>query len=156
MGYKEHAMREFRAAGWVNDDGKFVDEAQEWLCNDVMALLDLFSTHGHSGSSAPYAVDLFSKLAMDKPIAPLTGEDWEWFHHGDGMYQNIRCGHVFKQPDRFNGQAYDLDAVVFYDVYKDEETGEEYKSHFTNSDSMRPITFPYTPKREYVERPETA
>ena len=34
--------------------------------------------NGHSGSSAPYAVNLFKKLAMFKPIGPITGKDSEW------------------------------------------------------------------------------
>ena len=61
-----------------------------------------FADHGHSGSSAPYAVDLFAKLALQKPIVPLTGEDYEWVHidMGDDMqYQNKRCSSVFKRAD---------------------------------------------------------
>jgi hypothetical protein len=150
----QHAKREFRAAGFIDGDGKYCDEMQELICTQVIELLKLFGEHGHSGSSAPYAINLFKTLAAYEPIVPLTGEDWEWFDHGDGHMQNIRCGHVFKQPDRFNGQAYDLDAVVFYDIIKDPETGEEFKSHYTNRDSMQPITFPYTPKREYRETPK--
>lgn len=150
----EHAKREFRAAGFINEHGNYCDEMQMLMCDQIIELLELFSSHGHSGSSAPYAINLFKKLAAFEPIVPLTGEDWEWMHHGDGMYQNIRCGHVFKQPDRFDGQAYDLDAVVFYDVHKDPDTGEEYRSHYTCRDSMRPITFPYTPTREYRETPK--
>jgi hypothetical protein len=88
---------------------------------------------------------------MFEPIVPLTGEDWEWCEVHDGVFQNKRCGHVFKQADRFNGQAYDGEAVIFWDWCTDEETGERFKSHFTSRDSAQPITFPYTPKREYKE-----
>lgn len=150
---ENHAQMEFRAAGWVNDQGKFNDEMQEAICEHVMKLLKVFTDEGHSGSSAPYAIDLFKKLAMFEPIVPLTGEDWEWFDHGYCM-QNKRCGHVFKQADRFDGQAYDSEAVIFWDWWTDPESGEKSKSHFTSRDSARPITFPYTPKREYQERIE--
>lgn len=150
---KHHALTEFRAAGFLKEDGTYCDEMQQTMCEQILELLDLFASHGHSGFSASYALSLFEKLAAYKPIVPLTGEDWEWMHHGDGCYQNIRCGAVFKQPDRFDGQAYFLDGIVFYDVYKDEETGEEYKSHYTNRDSMVPITFPYTPTTEYRPTP---
>jgi hypothetical protein len=149
-----HAKMEFRAAGWTDDEGKFNDEMQEAICNHVLALLQVFADEGHSGSSAPYAINLFKQLASFEPIVPLTGEDWEWNECSDGVFQNKRCSHVFKQADRFDGQPYDMDAVIFWDWYTDPETGEKSKSHFTSCDSMRPITFPYTPVREYQERVE--
>ena len=150
---KNHALMEFRAAGWVDDQGKFKDEMQQAICEHVLKLLEVFADEGHSGSSAPYAIDLFKKLAMFEPIVPLTGEDWEWTEVTSGGFQNKRCSRVFKQADRFNGQAYDIDAIVFYDWYTDEKTGEKYKSHYTCRESVVPITFPYTPKTEYKERP---
>ena len=126
---------------------------QQAICEHVLKLLEVFADEGHSGSSAPYAIDLFKKLAMFEPIVPLTGEDWEWTEVTSGGFQNKRCSRVFKQADRFNGQAYDIDAIVFYDWYTDEKTGEKYKSHYTCRESVVPITFPYTPKTEYKERP---
>lgn len=148
----QHALMEFRAAGWTDENGKFKDEMQQAICEHVLKLLDVFSDEGHSGSSAPYALNLFEKLAMFKPIVPLTGEDWEWIDHGY-CKQNKRCSRVFIQSDRFDGQPYDIEAVVFYDWYTSEETGERFKSHYTCGDSHQPITFPYTPKTEYKERP---
>lgn len=61
--YESHAEREFKAAGWLKEDGTFVDEMQKAICEHVMALLDVFQGEGRSGSSAPYTVNLFSKLA---------------------------------------------------------------------------------------------
>jgi len=150
---KTHALMEFRAAGWTDENGKFKDEMQGAICNHVLALLDLFSNEGHSGTTAPYTINMFKTLASFEPLVPLTGEDWEWIDHGYCM-QNKRCSHVFKQADRFGGQAYDGEAIVFWDWYTDKETGERHKSYFTSSDSAQPITFPYTPKREYKERVE--
>lgn len=153
--YKEHAMREFRAARWLDGNDKYTDEIQEMICNHVLALLDVFDNEGHSGSSAPYAIDLFSKLAKFDPIVPLTGEDWEWNDvsdmSGPEWYQNNRCGAVFKSLDRFDGQPYYIEGKVFWEWYKDD--GEMSKSYFTNGDSAVPIEFPYTPKTEYVFRP---
>jgi hypothetical protein len=144
-------MTEFRAAGWTDENGKFNDEMQEMICNHVMALLDVFADEGHSGSSAPYAISLFEKLAKFEPVAPLTGEDWEWTDVGEQsgkpLWQNKRCSHVFKDE---NG-AYDIDGIVWYEWWPDEETGEKYKSHFTNRESCVPVTFPYVPKTEYKE-----
>ncbi len=70
---EKHAKLEFKAAGWLDDDGNYIDEMQEAVCRHVLALLDVFSAEGHSGSSAPYTVDLFRKLAMFEPVVPLTG-----------------------------------------------------------------------------------
>ena len=152
MSYKNHAYREFKALGWIKPDGTFIDEMQELMFDQLLELLDKFSDHGHSGSSAPYAVKLFSKLAMFEPLGPLTGDDSEWNEVGAGVFQNNRCSHVFKQPDRFDGQPYDINAIVFWEWYKDPETGKRSKSYFTNRDSMQMIKFPYTPKSIYKQR----
>ena len=154
--YKTHAMNEFRAAGWLDENDKYEDEMQEMICNHVLALLDVFADEGHSGTTAPYAINLFSKLAKFDPIVPLTGEDWEWNEVSDGykgkMYQNKRCSAVFKSADRHDGQPYYLDGKVFWEWYKSDEDGKMSKSYFTGGDSQVPIVFPYTPKSEYVFR----
>jgi hypothetical protein len=141
--YESHAWTEFRAAGWVDENNQFNDEMQEAICTHVLKLLDVFHDEGHSGSSAPYAINLFSKLAMFKPLAPLTGEDWEWGHVYDRpengpTYQNKRCGSVFKDK---NG-AYDIDGIVFWEWYRDED-GKMSKTYFTGKGSSVPVTFPY-------------
>ena len=51
---------EFKAAGWLNDDGTYIDEMQGMICDHVLKLLEVFSDEGHSGTSAPYAIRLFS------------------------------------------------------------------------------------------------
>lgn len=147
---KTHALNEFRAAGWLDKDGKYCDDMQEAICAHLLLLLQVFSAEGHSSSTAPYTINLFSKLAKFDPIVPLTGEDWEWVEVSEGMYQNKRCSAVFKQPDRFNGQAYYIDGNVFWDWYKSEEDGTMSKSYYTGRDSFVTIEFPYTPKTEYV------
>ena len=148
--YERHAKDEFRAAGWTDENGKFNDEIQELICNHVLKLLDVFHDEGHSGSSAPYAINLFKKLASFEPIVPLTGEDWEWVNvaeqNGGPLWQNKRCSHVFKDNDG----AYDINGIVFYDWYVNEE-GDKQKSYFTSRESRVPVTFPYTPTTEYRE-----
>jgi hypothetical protein len=87
-------------------------------------------------------------LASFKPIAPLTGEEWEWNdvaeQSGGTLWQNKRCSHVFKDD---NG-AYDSEGIIFYEVLQD-ENGQDYKSYFTSIDSRVPVKFPYTPERQY-------
>ena len=150
--YIKHAMTEFRAAGWVDENEKYSDEMQEAICKHVMKLLEVFNEEGHSGSSAPYAINMFSKLAGFEPLVPLTGEDWEWNvvtdYSGEPYYQNKRCSHVFKKAD---GKAYDSNGKVFWEWYTDED-GEKRKSHYQCSHSRVYIEFPYTPTIEYVER----
>lgn len=160
--YEKHAWQEFKAAGWLDDEGKFKDDMQKDICDHVIKLLGVFASEGHSGTSAPYAVNLFQKLAMFEPIAPLTGEDWEWVEicdastDGVSVFQNKRASHVFKQSDRFNGQAYDIHGKVFWEWYTDPETGEKHESYYTSSESVIPIEFPYVPTREYIYKESEA
>jgi hypothetical protein len=137
-----HARAEFQAAKWMDAKGNYVDEMQAAICEHVLELLRVFSDEGHSGTTAPYTVNMFKKLAMFEPLVPLTGEDWEWSECGNGVFQNKRCSRVFKQADRFNGQAYDIEGKVFR-----EPSGACY----TGADSCVLVTFPYTPKTEYVD-----
>lgn len=119
------------------------DSTQAHMNQGLKELVLVFSTHGHSGFSASYATSALAKLLAFQPLGPLTGEDGEWFDHGNNCVQNKRCGHVFKgDPERFGGQAYDIDAVVFR---------EANGSCFTGRGSAQPVTFPYTPRRIYVD-----
>ncbi len=82
----------------------------------------------------------------------MTGNDDEWnlVDPKHGTYQNKRLSSVFKQHDVFDGQPYDIDGIVFYDLYKDAD-GNEQKSYFTDSKSCVPITFPYTQEIIYKQ-----
>lgn len=139
----KHAETEFRAAGWLDETGAYKDEMQGMICEHVLQLLKVFSDEGHSGSTAPYAINLFQRLASFKPLAPLTGEDWEW-HDTGNCYQNRRASHVFKD---YNGECYDIDGIVFWEwaqSYDDEgKPNGIHKSHYTCRDSRVPVTFPY-------------
>lgn len=55
-----------------------------------------------------------------------------------------------RAPVRFDGQAYNIEGIVFYDVITGDD-GIPSRSYFTNSDSVVPITFPYVPEIEYRE-----
>ena len=130
----EHAKREFEILGWPGDD-----EMQKLICDHVIELLECFSGHGHSGSSAPYALSLFNKLVKFDPISPLTGEDDEWNDIGDDTWQNRRNGTVFKT----SAGAYWLDGKVFRDPEG---------CCYTNNNSRVPVEFPWTvPKSEIID-----
>lgn len=129
-----HAKAELERAGLFdkgNDYDGMMGEA-------VLKMIETFAEEGHSGFSAQMAIGLFEKLARFEPISPLTGTDDEWTEVGPGVFQNKRCSHVFKE----NGQAYDIEGRIF----KPKNSGA-----YTSFESRVPVTFPYTPKREYVE-----
>lgn len=144
MSLQDHAKREFKACGYTPVDEPQEDGPNLWIQQNVLELLEVFANQGHSGSSAPYCIQMFSKLAMFEPLIPLQGTDDEWNEVAEGVWQNNRCSHVFKQTDRFNGQAYDINGKVFR-----EPSGACY----TGKGSSVPVTFPYTPKTEYVDVP---
>lgn len=148
MSLLAHAQNELDAIG-LKADSKEEMDAQ--MRRDILQLVELFASQGHSGFSAGYAIACITKLLKFEPLAPLSGEDSEWNdvaeESGYPLYQNRRCSSVFKT----NGEAYDINGVVFYDILKDEETGEEFKSYFTNG-TRTPVTFPYTPTTVYEPR----
>jgi hypothetical protein len=146
----DHAKAEFKHLGWIDCEGNYLDEMRKAICQNVLELLHVFSEQEHSGSSAPHALNLFEKLAKFELLSPLTGGDSEWVEVADGVFQNRRASRVFKQADRFGGQAYDIGGRVFYEV-KVGEDGEPCKFYYTSGDSHLPVVFPYTLTTEYVE-----
>lgn len=137
--YIQFAKREFKTLGYDLDDKE--ENPNKWLIENIFELLNVFSKQGHSGFSAPHCIKIFSKLASWEPLCPLTGEDSEWDEVYPATWQNSRCSHVFKD---ITGQAYDIDGKVFR---------EPNGCCYTNKDSRVYITFPYTPKTEYVDVP---
>lgn len=146
--YEAHARREMR--NMLADDA---DEMDKLMAEQVIELLRVFSKHGHSGFSAPYAITMFSTLAKFEPLGPLTGADDEWNHVGDQggtntvgstIYQNNRASHVFKEvfEDDTPDYVYDINGKVFR---------EEDGCCYTNRKSRVEITFPYTPTTAYVD-----
>ena len=135
---REHAERELRAQGYNLEQTE--EDPNKRMCENVLALIDLFASQGHSGSFAPYCINMFSTLASFKPLGSLYGTPDEWVEVADGVEQNIRCGRVFRE----NGKAYDIDGKVFR-----EPNGCTY----TSRESRVPVIFPYTPKTEMVDVP---
>jgi len=130
------AKRELELAGLFGEDSDYGG----MLGNAVLKMVEQFADEGHSGMSAGLAVSIFQKVARFEPLTPLTGADDEWNETMPGEYQNRRCPHVFKNADG----AYDSQGRVFRDPDG---------ACFTSSESRVPITFPYTPTTEYVDRP---
>ena len=147
--FLDHAKTELDIIGMTEDSP---DEINREMRKCILEIIEKFADQGHSGFSASYAVSILEKLLRFDPISPITGEDSEWtkLDYDDQVrYQNKRCSRVFKDAD---GSAYDIEGKVFWEWYTDEETGEKYKSHFTNRDSRVYVEFPYTPTTVYEER----
>lgn len=163
MNLIEHAKNEFKAAGYIPLDQEQEDGPNKWIQENILELLEVFGNQGHSGTSASYCIDMFTKLANYEPICPLTGEDDEWsyldYNFNGPVYQNKRCSHVFKDKD---GIAYNINGYVFWhwserELDEDEEGYpriRKYKSHFVTNYSRKKVTFPCSIedlKPEYIE-----
>ena len=133
----DYAKDELKRIGMIDSGEPYNDLASK----AILDLIELFDSQGHSGFSAPYVIGAFSRLAMFKPLSPLTGEDDEWNPVGD-EFQNKRYSSVFKNKD---GVAYNIDGKAFTD------DGEVW---YTCRDSIVNVTFPYTvpDKPEYIYR----
>lgn len=133
----DYAKDELKRIGMI-DSGNDYNES---VTKAILDLIELFSSQDHTGFTAPYTVGTFSRLAMFKPLTPLTGKDDEWNDVGEGLLQNKRYSAVFKDKD---GTAYDIHGKIFTD------DGEVW---YTCKDSRVNVTFPYTvpdtPERVY-------
>lgn len=139
MGTKEYGRKELERIGYFKEGD---DPYNVAVANAILELLEVFDNQGHSGFSAPYVIGMFERLAMYKPITPLTGEDDEWSAEG----QNKRYSAVFK--DSKYGKAYNIEGRIFSD-----DGGETW---FINRDSRVYIDFPYTvpehPEKVYISK----
>ena len=123
----DYAKDELKRIGMIDSGEPYNDAATK----AILDLIELFASQNHSGFSAPYVINTFCRLAMFKPLSPLTGEDDEWNDVGD-CFQNKRYSAVFKDKD---GTAYNIEGRVFTD---------DGESWYTCKDSMVNVTFPYT------------
>lgn len=70
---------------------KYVKNKHIGNCPKVIEAVAVFASHGNSGSSAPYEINLVKKLCNWDIISPLRFTDDEWMQiSNDGTCQNIR------------------------------------------------------------------
>jgi len=142
MNLKEFALQEFKAMGYkpIEEDE---DGPNKWMQESVLELLEVFRKQGHSGSSAPYVVSMFAKLASWVPLSPVTGKKWEWVEtEPGGMLQNKRCSALFADNNRKHPHF--VDAIVWqgpdpHDAF----TGGDMEGY---SSSLEIKGFPFIPK----------
>lgn len=91
------------------------------MYQQVIEAIAVFASHGNSGGSAPWEINLVQKLCDWDIISPLRFTDDEWSQiSSDGTCQNRRKSNVFKEPsktkennaERLKGVM--LDAVIAY------------------------------------------
>lgn len=139
----DYAKEELKRIGMIDSGEPYND----WGTKAILDLIELFASQDHSGFTAPYVINAFSRLAMFKPLSALTGEDDEWEDCGHGHLQNKRYSAVFKNED---GVAYNIEGKVFTD------DGEVW---YASGDSRVEVTFPYVvplePERVYRNKKES-
>lgn len=77
----------------------------------VLQLMETFFDSWDSGGAVSVMIPVLNSLLRMHPLSPLTGEPDEWVEVGEGVFQNKRCGSVFKDTSYEGGMPYDIDAV---------------------------------------------
>lgn len=126
MSIREQAKTELAAVNFGDDDSRV-----------MLEILDKFFDQWDSGGAVAVASDVLARLIKGQPLAPLTGDDAEWFDVSEmtgrpNCWQNKRCSSVFQEED---GEG----KVLAYDI--DAPSGR------------KAITFPYYPQTARVRMP---
>ena len=116
-----HAKTELKRAGYGKGEGG----PNDWMYEQVMEAVAVFTSHGNSGTSAPWEINLVQKLCNWDVISPLRFTDDEWRQiSSDGTCQNKRKSDVFKEPNgriHYNG-AFTKRAIRRYSYATEEWT----------------------------------
>ena len=63
----KHAIRELKLAGYNDDKGG----PNDWMYQQVIEAVAVFASHGNSGCSAPFEINLVKNLCNWDVISPL-------------------------------------------------------------------------------------
>ena len=107
-------------------------DTDKQIAEDILDLVRLYESQGHSGGSGKFCVDTFKRLVEFKPLGVLKGTPDEWLRVDEHTLQNIRCPHVYFDHER--NIAFDACAKVF---------SRDGKNWFTTNESAVEISFPY-------------
>jgi len=145
MSLLAYAEQELNAFGYTPTDE---EGPNKWMRANVLELIKVFAQQGHSGSSAPHCVGLFTKLANYEPLLPV--EDEGWVEVGDGVLQNQRCSALFKNLSE-SDKAHYLDAIIWEDEKGLTWSGLALLPDGTKIGSSQYVKFPFIPKTFYVK-----
>ena len=92
-----HAKRELLELGYTPFDQEQEDGPDKWIQKNILELLRVFGSQGHSGSSASYCISMFNKLARYEPLTPLKLTDDEFYTLDieDNILLNVRDNRVY-------------------------------------------------------------
>jgi hypothetical protein len=128
---KTFAESELERAGLLGPKAPYGGD----LATAVLELLEVFHRQGHSGMSASVVIQVFTELAMGRPLTPLTGDESEWTPpESDGTRQNKRYPAVFKDKKG----VYFLNAIKFI-----EPSGFSYYGSAYTSSGLRIYSHQY-------------
>lgn len=120
----KHAIKELKLAGYGNGEGG----PNDWMYQQVIEAVAVFASHGNSGSSAPWEINLVQRLCDWDIISPLKFTDDELCQiSSDGTCQNRRKGDVFKEPD---GSIHYNEAIYKYRTNTGKMTASDYTHLF--------------------------
>lgn len=89
MGLVEHAKRELELLS------KGDEPADAEMNATIIKVIEAFTSYGHSGGSASWAIPVINKLLQYENLSPLTDDPDDWINVGDNVYQNRRNSSVF-------------------------------------------------------------
>ncbi len=140
--YYKHATRELAILGYKTDGTE--EGINKLIVEQILELVETCYHQKHSGSSAPYVLNIAKELSLFNAASPLTGGDSEWaeaVNFGNGLSQrNKRASNIFRDVD--TGIASQYDYYVF----------EDPKGHrFTNKKSAKDIKFPYVVEHKIIK-----
>lgn len=123
----QHAIKELKLAGYGRGEGG----PNDWMYQRVLETVAVFSSHGNSGMSAPWEINLVKKLCNWDIISPLKFTDDEWVKiSADGTCQNKRKSDIFKNP---NGK------ISYLGAYSAQATGRYNFSTKEWTENKNPI-----------------
>ena len=78
----KHAIKELKLAGYGKGDGG----PNDWIYQQVLEAVAVFSSHDNSGISAPWEINLVQKLCNWGIISPLTFKDDKWIRISENSF----------------------------------------------------------------------
>lgn len=111
------------------------DDGQEAMNKHILQTVQVFADEAHSGFTAMYAIRMLERLLRYLPLSAIEDAPEDWNEMSEGLFQHKRCSKIFKDKNRFEGKAYNIEGRVF--------SNDNGKTWFTNGESFVPIDFPY-------------
>lgn len=147
--FVQHALNEFRALKWIDENENIIEQKQEEVCKKVLEVFDLI---GDNPNLVMEITHTLAHLAKNDNLTFITGEDWEWENIANEdsafpIFQNKRCRDLFKCEILGEG-AYYRPGIIFYD-YIEKNDGTKEKINYIDDDSIKKVEFPFSPGPEY-------